>query len=43
MQKTFLTQGAEQDLQPTAPFLKFMESESVKWDKVIKQGNIKLE
>jgi tripartite-type tricarboxylate transporter receptor subunit TctC len=43
MQKTFLTQGAEQDLLPTAPFLKFMESESVKWDKVIKQGNIKLE
>jgi tripartite-type tricarboxylate transporter receptor subunit TctC len=43
MQKTFVSQGAEQDLLPTSAFLKFMESESAKWGKVIKQGNIKLE
>ena len=43
MQKTFVTQGAEQDLMDTAAFTKFMESESAKWGKVIKEGNIKLE
>ena len=43
MQKTFLSQGAEQDLLDTAAFTKFMQSESAKWGKVIKEGNIKLE
>jgi tripartite-type tricarboxylate transporter receptor subunit TctC len=41
--KTFEDQGAEQDLLGPAAFAKFMEAESVKWGKVIKQGNIKLE
>jgi len=43
MQKTFETQGAEIDLLGPAAFAKFMEAESTKWGKVIKQGNIKLE
>ena len=43
MQKAFLTQNAEQDLMNTAVFTKFTESESAKWGKVIKEGNIKLE
>ncbi len=41
--KTFEDQGAEQDLLSPEAFTKFMESEQVKWGKVIKQGNIKLE
>jgi tripartite-type tricarboxylate transporter receptor subunit TctC len=41
--KTFEVEGAEQDLLGPAAFAKFMEAESVKWGKVIKQGNIKLE
>jgi tripartite-type tricarboxylate transporter receptor subunit TctC len=41
--KTFESQGAEQDLLGPAAFAKFMEAESAKWSKVIKQGNIKLE
>jgi len=41
--KTFEDQGAEQDLLGPAAFVKFMEAESAKWGKVIKQGNIKLE
>jgi len=43
MVKTFETQGAEQDLLGPATFVKFMEAESAKWGKVIKQGHIKLE
>ncbi|MCE5281569.1 MAG: tripartite tricarboxylate transporter substrate binding protein [Deltaproteobacteria bacterium] len=43
MAKIFVAQGAEQDLLGPAAFTKFMESESAKWGKVIKQGNIKLE
>ncbi len=43
MAKIFETQGAEQDLLGPAAFAKFMEAESAKWGKVIKQGNIKLE
>ena len=43
MVKTFEIQGAEQDLLGPAAFAKFMEEESAKWGKVIKQGNIKLE
>ncbi len=43
MAKIFVAQGAEQDLLGPAAFAKFMESESAKWGKVIKQGNIKLE
>jgi len=41
--KTFESQGAEQDLLGPAAFTKFMEAETAKWGKVIKQGNIKLE
>lgn len=41
--KTFESQGAEQDLLGPEAFAKFMESETAKWGKVIKQGNIKLE
>jgi tripartite-type tricarboxylate transporter receptor subunit TctC len=43
MAKIFESQGAEQDLLGPAAFTKFMESETAKWGKVIKQGNIKLE
>jgi len=43
MAKIFVAQGAEQDLLGPAAFAKFMESESAKWGKVIKQGNIKSE
>ena len=41
--KTFEDQGAEQDLLGPEAFAKFMEAETAKWGKVIKQGNIKLE
>jgi tripartite-type tricarboxylate transporter receptor subunit TctC len=41
--KTFEAQGAEQDLLGPEAFAKFMEAESAKWGKVIKQGNITLE
>ncbi len=41
MQKTFEDQAADPDLLSTTPFVKFMEAESVKWGKVIKEGNIK--
>jgi tripartite-type tricarboxylate transporter receptor subunit TctC len=41
--KTFEVQGAEQDLLGPEAFTKFMEAESAKWGKVIKQGNITLE
>jgi tripartite-type tricarboxylate transporter receptor subunit TctC len=40
---TFEAQGAEQDLLGPEAFAKFMEAESAKWEKVIKQGNITLE
>jgi len=35
-------QGAEIDLLPGAECTKFMESESAKWDKVIKANDIKM-
>jgi tripartite-type tricarboxylate transporter receptor subunit TctC len=41
MQKTFEAQGADPEFVGSTAFAKFMESESVKWGKVIKEGNIK--
>jgi tripartite-type tricarboxylate transporter receptor subunit TctC len=43
MIKAMDDQGADIDLLTGAAFSKFMESESAKWDKVIKKNNIKLE
>jgi tripartite-type tricarboxylate transporter receptor subunit TctC len=39
--KIFDDQGAEADLLGPAEFAKFIETETVKWGKVIKEGNIK--
>ena len=43
MVKTMESQGAEIDLITGAAFTKFMETESAKWDTVIKKNNIKME
>lgn len=40
-QKTFEVQGAEPDLMGSAEFVKFIETEGLKWGKVVKEGNIK--
>jgi len=39
-QKTFEVQGAEPDLMGSTGFIKFIETEGVKWGKVVKEGNI---
>jgi len=39
--KMFAMQGAEADLLGPAEFTKFIETETAKWGKVIKEGNIK--
>ena len=41
MKQTFEKQGSEIDLRDSAGFTKFIEAETVKWEKVIKAGNIK--
>jgi tripartite-type tricarboxylate transporter receptor subunit TctC len=41
--KAFEVQGAEPDFMATAEFIKLIEAESAKWEKVIKAGNIKAE
>jgi tripartite-type tricarboxylate transporter receptor subunit TctC len=43
MIKAMDDQGADIDLLTGAAFTKFMETESAKWDKVIKKNNIKME
>jgi len=43
MQKTFETQGADPEFVGSTAFVKFMENETAKWGKVIKEGNIKAE
>jgi len=40
-QKTFETQGADPEFVGSTAFIKFMEAETAKWGKVIKEGNIK--
>jgi tripartite-type tricarboxylate transporter receptor subunit TctC len=39
--KTFEIQGADPDLLGPAEFVKFIEAETVKWAKVVKDGNIR--
>jgi tripartite-type tricarboxylate transporter receptor subunit TctC len=41
MKQTFEKQGSEVDLMGSAEFGKFIEAETVKWGKVVKEGNIK--
>jgi tripartite-type tricarboxylate transporter receptor subunit TctC len=43
VQKAFEIQGADIDLIGQDEFVKFIEAESVKWGKLIKEANIKLE
>ena len=43
MQKTFEAQGADPEFVGSTAFVKFMENETVKWGKVIKEGNIQAE
>ena len=43
MQKTFEAQGADPEFVGGTAFVKFMENETVKWGKVIKEGNIQAE
>jgi tripartite-type tricarboxylate transporter receptor subunit TctC len=40
-QKTFEAQGADPEFVGSTAFVKFMENETAKWGKVIKEGNIK--
>jgi tripartite-type tricarboxylate transporter receptor subunit TctC len=40
-QKTFEAQGADPEFVGSTDFVKFMENETAKWGKVIKEGNIK--
>jgi len=41
--KTFEVQGAEAELMESAEFSKFIQAETVKWGKVVKEGNIRKE
>ena len=41
MKQTFEKQGSDVDLMGSADFAKFIEAETVKWGKVVKEGNIK--
>jgi tripartite-type tricarboxylate transporter receptor subunit TctC len=41
MKQTFEKQGSDVDLMDSAEFGKFIEAETVKWGKVVKEGNIK--
>lgn len=41
MKQTFEKQGSDIDLMGSADFAKFIEKETVKWGKVVKEGNIK--
>jgi tripartite-type tricarboxylate transporter receptor subunit TctC len=41
MKQTFEKQGSDVDLLDSADFAKFIEAETVKWGKVVKEGNIK--
>jgi tripartite-type tricarboxylate transporter receptor subunit TctC len=41
MQKTFEVQGADPEFVGSTAFVKFMQNETAKWGKVIKEGNIK--
>jgi tripartite-type tricarboxylate transporter receptor subunit TctC len=41
MKKTFFAQGAETDYTDPAEFSKFLEAETAKWGKLIKEANIK--
>jgi tripartite-type tricarboxylate transporter receptor subunit TctC len=41
--KVFEDQGAEVDLQGPTEFTQFLEGETAKWAKVVKQGNIKVD
>ncbi len=43
MQKTFEAQGADPEFVGSTAFVKFMENETAKWGKVIKEGNIQAE
>ncbi len=40
MHKTFEAQGADPDFVGSTPFVEFIEAESTKWRKVIKECNI---
>ncbi len=41
--KVFEDQGAEVDLQGPTEFTQFLDGETAKWAKVVKQGNIKVD
>lgn len=43
MKEAFEKQGSDVDLMGSAEFGKFMEAETAKWGKVVKEGNIKAE
>jgi len=43
VQKKFMTQGAEVDYLGPADLAKYIESETIKWEKVVRKANIKMD